>query len=193
MLALPARLPLALLGALAVCSALPVRAEAASPQPRAQQVPLSEDLVKRFLATYPKLRALSRKYGSKAPKTGGAKGPLDAISGSLAHRQTRTAFRRTLEQHGFADISSWIRVAQSVALAYGYAKSGKPPPDVAAESARIKAGIRANPRFTPEQKQQMIAMLERQMGTLGRFQPPAENIALVRRMLPEIAAVMDRD
>ncbi len=194
MLAFPARLPSVLLGTLCLCLAvaLAVRAEAASPQPLSGQAPLTEDLVTRFLATYPELIALGKRYESEVPRTGRAKGPFEAFSGYLKHNQARSAFQSVLHRHGFADLPSWIEVARSVALAYGYAKSGKKPSDVAAESERIMAGIRANPRFTPEQKQRMMAMLEKQMGTLGRFQPPPGNVALARKMLPEIAAVMDR-
>ncbi len=164
--------------------------DGANAQPSVQQVPLNPDLVKRFLKTYPELQALSKKYEKTKPKNDN-NNPLEALSSFMTHHEARTDMESVLSTHGFSGFPDWIKVAGSVALAYGFAKSGKSADDLGAQADDAIAKIRNSPQMTEQQKTQMIELLERQRGVVAQFKPLPGNIALVKSMMSEIAAVMD--
>ncbi len=159
-------------------------------QPSVQQVPLNPDLVKRFLKTYPELQTLSKKYEQNQPKRD-SNNPLEALSSFMTHHEARKDMESVLKAHGFNGFPDWIKVAGSVALAYGFAKSGKSADDLGAQADDAIAKIRNSPQMTEQQKAQMIELLERQRGVVAQFRPLSGNVTLVKSMLAEIAAVMD--
>lgn len=165
-------------------------ANEANAQPPVQQVPLNAELVKRFLTTYPELQSLSKKYNKNELKSGN-ENPLEALSSFMTHHEARKDMQSVLTAHGFSGFPDWIKVAGSVALAYGFAKSGKSADDLGAQADDAIAKIRNHPQMTEQQKAQMIELLNRQRGIVTQFKPLPGNIALVKSMMAEIAAVMD--
>ena len=160
--------------------------------PTFEQVPLTADMIKRFVASYPELRAVGKKYEGKAPKSAdGSTSPIGALTSYLQLAPARAEMQAVLARHGFDGFADWVKVAQSIAMAYGFAKSGTDLEQPNAKMEQALSQIENNPRFTAEQKKQMSAMLQQQMALMLRMRPSAENLALVRKMMAEISAVMD--
>lgn len=176
--------------ALLLAPAQDVRAQTSIPH--FEQVPLTADMVKRFLASYPELRAVGKKYEANAPKSPeGGTSPIGALTSYLQLAPARAEMQAVFARHGFDGFADWVKVAQSVAMAYGFAKSGTDLQQPNAKMEQALSQIENNPRFTAEQKKQMSAMLQQQMALRLRMRPSAENLALVRKMMAEISAVMD--
>lgn len=156
------------------------------------QIVLTRDIITRFLAAYPELQALGEKHEKDAPRGSTAgKDPLDSLWGQLQNSNVRSKVEGIIKAHGFSSYVDWLGAARSLALAYGFAKSGKTPQELSGQADKALAEIRANPKLTAAQKQQMEALVMQQMGTLKHLQPPAGNIAIAKEMESEIAAVFD--
>ncbi len=167
---------------------------AAADQPQIQQVPLDKSKVSRFLASYPELKALGKKYEKDNPKAVDAgKGPMAALSGYMQHQAARAEMESVLSSHGFASFPKWLDVARSVALAYGFVKSGKTPQQLGGQAEKALASIRDNSRLSDAQKKQMEELVTQQLGRLKQYEPLPGNLAIAREMQSEIAAVMDSD
>lgn len=155
-----------------------------------EQVPLTQDMVKRFLASFPQLQSIGKKFDQGNQNADG-NNPIETLSAFMSNHGARKEMQDALKAHGFADFGEWIKVAGSVALAYGYAKSGKSAAELGAQADDAIAQIRNNPDMTEEQKAQMIELLERQQGMVAQFTPLPGNLTLVKSMMGEIGAVMD--
>jgi len=161
------------------------------PQPGFQQVTLTQDMVKRFVSSFPQLKALGKKYESEIPQSAdSSSGPARTVSAYMTSAAARAEMQGMLAAHGFGDFADWSKVATSVALAYGYAKSGKSPDEMGAQADRAIDNIRNNPNMPDEQKQQVIAMMRKQMGLMA---PPPGNVDLVKSMMDDIRPVMESD
>lgn len=157
-----------------------------------RQVVLTRDKVSRMLAAYPDLRALGRKYEKENRKAPNAdKNPFGALAGYMRHQAARAEMENVLAAHSFSDFTEWLNVARSVALAYGFVKSGRTPQQLNTQVEQALAGIRDNPRLTAEQKARMEAMVRRQISQLKRYEPLPDNIEIAKAMRAEIGAVMD--
>src|SRR5262245_18692941 len=82
----------------------------------ARQVPLTEDMVNRLIASYPDMRAASAKFDAtelpeQSPGTDGTNSDLDAMSADK-----RKALEAIATKHGFKDLDEWSSVASSVAM-----------------------------------------------------------------------------
>ncbi len=166
----------------------------AADQPQFEQVVLSRDLVTRFLASFPKFRALGKKYKKTRPGDGSdTDDPASSLSGYLTNTAARIEMESLVKAHGFSSIQEWLDVARSTAVAYGFVKSGKTPQQLGQQAEQALAAIRGNQRLTPEQKQQMEGMVRQQLGRLKRYEPLPENLAVAKDMLNQIAAVMDTE
>ena len=126
--------------------------------------------------------SMAKKYPKKSD---GAGGPMGSVSGLLKHQAARLEMNTILSAHGFGGYADWVKVAQSVALAYGFAKSGKDLSNMSEQVKRAIAGIESNPRLSAEQKAQLKAAMSAQMGMVSRFQPKPENLAVVKSMMPQ--------
>jgi hypothetical protein len=111
-----------------------------------------------------------------------------AFAGSQADVDTALAI---LRRHGFTGVEEWTAVAQRVVNAYMAVKFADEQPDAEAELARARAEIEASD-MSPEQKQQMLAMLARSLDSMRAMtSAPAEDVATVRGMLPELDAYFE--
>lgn len=185
------RLAITILAAVLLIAA-PVPPAAADPTYK--QVPLTRDMVTRMLAAFPELKALGQKYEKQAPPPQKRdKGPVGALSGYLQHHAARAEMDAILSKHGFSGFPAWLDVARSVALAYGFVKSGKTPEQLGGQAEQALAAIRDNQQLTKDQKAQMEALVRRQLGALKQYEPLPQNLKLAQDMQSEIAAVMDSD
>lgn len=97
-----------------------------------------------------------------------------------------------LRRHGFETVEAWTQVAQRVVNAYIAVKMADQQPDVEAEMARARAEIEASD-MSPEQKQQMLAMMEQSMASMRSMSNASdEDVATVQRVLPELDAYFEK-
>jgi hypothetical protein len=97
-----------------------------------------------------------------------------------------------LRRHGFHSVEEWTAIAQRVVNAYMAIKFADEQPDAEAELARARAEIEASD-MSPEQKRQMLAMLEQSMAAMRSMSSaPPEDVATVRGLQPELDAYFDR-
>jgi len=166
---------------------IPAMAQAQMPQ-----IDLNRDMVERFLASYPEIRAVGAKY-EKKPGSASSEDPVAAFSEFLQHKAALGEIKTVLNKHGFKTFVQWLDVARSVAIAYGFVKSGKSPGELGNQADKALEEIRKNPDLNDAQKQQMEMMVKQQMDMLKHFEPSPGNLAIVREMQPQIAAVLDSD
>ena len=160
-----------------------------SPQAGLQQIPLTQEFIKRFMSSFPKLIALGKKYGSQAPQGADTKsGPGKVMTAYMTSLEARNEMQKTLKDNGFKDFDEWTKIATSVALAYGYAKSGKSPEELTAQMDQATEKIKNNPDMPDAQKQQVIAMMRKQAGMMA---PLPGNVELAKSMLDELKPVME--
>lgn len=161
----------------------PARAQVA-PNTRAlsfEQVSLTRDMLKRFLASFPEIQSRAKKYSKELSAAGDPMG------------YARRDMEDFVKSYGYRRYADWIRVTKTVALTYGFAKTGAELNDLAEQTKLAIAKIENNPKLSMEQKAQYKAMISANMGVMARFLPKPENFALVKSMMPEIAATMDEN
>lgn len=181
-------LPLLLIAVFVVLQLrIPAMAQAQMPQ-----VELTRDMVERFLASYPEIRAVGAKY-EKKPERSDSEDPVATFSEFLQHKAALGEIKAILDEHGFKTFTAWLDVARSVAIAYGFVKSGKSPGELGDQAGKALEEIRRNPDLNDAQKQEMELMVKRQMDMLRHFEPSANNLAIVRELQPQIAVVLDSD
>ena len=161
------------------------------PQTGIRQVALTEDLVKRFMSSFPQLLDLGKKYDSgRSADKSGSNNPSKVMSAYMANQEARNEMQQVLSDNGFKDFSEWTTVATSVALAYGYVKSGKTPDEMSAQAESAIEKMRNDPRVPDAQKQQMITMMREQM---ARFAPLPGNLEVAKSMMAELKPVMEME
>ena len=161
------------------------------PQPGLRQVPLTQELVRRFMSSFPKLLDFGKKYESSSSDSANAStNPSKVMSAYVSSLEARNEMQRVLSDNGFKDFGEWTKVATSVALAYGYAKSGKTPDELAAASESAVAKIRDNPNMPDAQKQQMITMMRQQMAQMA---PLPGNLEVAKSLIDELKPVMEME
>ena len=160
-----------------------------SPQVGLQQIPLTQDVIKKFMISFPKLIALSKKYKSQAPQGADTKNNhAKVMTAYMTGAEARTEMQKTLQDNGFKNFGEWTKIATSVERAYGYANSGKSPDEMAAQMDEATEKIKNNLKMPEAQKQQVIAMMRKQAGLLA---PLPGNVELAKSMLDELKLVME--
>jgi len=162
--------------------------------PPFEQVKLTPDMVKRFLASFAQIKKVGTKYEAQTDRSGPpSNGPMAAVSAYIQNKQARAEIEKILQANGFSDFLEWSRVGQSVGLAYGFVRSKRSPEELQQQAEQAIALIRENDRFTAQQKERMIALMRQQLGSMSRFTPLPENAEVVGGMMDEIKPVMDSD
>lgn len=157
-----------------------------------RQVPLTEDMIKRFLDSFVEMRDTAKKF----PATHLPDSVINETPGSEfehVQQEKRDAMNAVAKAHGFKDVDEWSVVASTVAMSYAYGLQGKKPGEVAKTISANVAEIKDDPKLSPEQKQAQIAQLEDFGQKLGKLEPLPENYALVEQMKDKIAPVMNSE
>ncbi len=157
-----------------------------------RQVPLTEDMVQRFLDSFAEIRGVAKKF----PDTRLPDSVIDETPGSeFQHmaQEKRDAMNAIAKAHGFKDVDDWSVVASSIAMSYAYGLQGKKPGEVAKTISANISEIKEDPKLSPEQKDAQIAQLEDFGQKLGKLEPLPENYALVEQMKDKIAPVMNSE
>jgi hypothetical protein len=155
-----------------------------------RQVPLTEDMVNRFIASYREMGAVGAKFpGTELPErpaSGSTGSELDALPADK-----RRALEEVAAKYGFKTLDDWTAVASSVVMSYTYAKQGKRP---GALEQAVKVNIaeaQEDPKMTDEQKRVAIAQYRELGAKLARLEPLKENFELIEKMKNKVASIME--
>jgi hypothetical protein len=164
----------------------------------AKDVALTQDNVSRFLASFAEMREIAIREGLKTG-TGSeaAKNPVAAVIKAIRSSKLKTEAKAIAVNHGFADIKDWTETGRAIGHAYLSAKGGGPAQGLAkatldknkdnAIKQLEKLGL-----LDEKQKQKLKENLNGVSEQLSR-EPPPENVAVVRQMMPDIEAAVKLD
>jgi hypothetical protein len=155
-----------------------------------RQVPLTEDMITRFIASFKGMREVAKKF----PNTTLPDSVIDEAPGSeLKHmpEDKRAAMTEVATSNGFKDLDDWSVVGSSIAMSYAYALQGKKPGELAKTIGTHISEVKDDPKLNAEQKEAQIARLEDFGQKLGRLEPLPENYALVEQMKDKVAPIMN--
>jgi hypothetical protein len=150
------------------------------------QVPLTEDMIDRFVASYPEMKEVGAKFGA----TQMPDAPSDKSDLELLPPEKREAMTAVATKHGFKDLQEWSDVAQSVVMSYAYLREGKGLQELDKMVDQMVAQAEADSKLTEEQKQKTIAQVRELGAKLAKLQPLPQNYDLVEKMIGKVAAVM---
>ncbi len=154
-----------------------------------RQVPLTEDMVNRFIASFKEMREVGKKFPeTKLPDQVINEAPGSEFKYMAADK--REAMTKVAVDNGFKDIDDWSVVGSSIAMSYTYALQGKKPGEVTKAVAMHIAEVKEDKSLTAEQKDAQIAQLEDFAKKLGKLEPMPENYALVEQMKAKVAPIM---
>ena len=150
-----------------------------------KQVPLTENIINSFVASYPEMKAVGAKYPS-------AEGEEAEDSDELASMppEKRKAMEEVASKHGFKDLEEWMTVASTVAMSYAQLREGKRQQDLQTMIDRAVTQAENNPKMTQEQREKAIAQYREIGDKLAKLQPLPANVELVERMIGKVAPVM---
>jgi hypothetical protein len=151
---------------------------------------LTQDSVSRFLASFGEMRTIAISEGLKTG-TGSeaAKNPLGAVLKAIKTSKLKTEAEKIAVGHGFTDLKDWAGTGRSIAQAYlfitvgparGIARDTLEQNKDAAISQLEKLGL-----LNDKSKQKLKENLDSLEDQLSR-EPPPENVAVVKKMKPDI-------
>jgi hypothetical protein len=150
------------------------------------QVPLTEDMIDRFVASYPEMKEVVAKF----PATQMPDEPSDKSDLEMLPPDKRAAMTAVATKHGFKDLQEWSDVAQSVVMSYAYLREGKGLNELDKMVDRMVAQAENDSKLTDEQRQKTIAQVRELGAKLAKLQPLPQNYELVEKMIGKVAPVM---
>lgn len=150
------------------------------------QVPLTEDMIDRFVASYPEMKEVVAKF----PATQMPDEPSDKSDLEMLPPDKRAAMTAVATKHGFKDLQEWSDVAQSVVMSYAYLREGKGLQELDKMVDQMVAQAESDSKLTDEQRQKTIAQVRELAAKLAKFQPLPQNYELVEKMIGKVAPVM---
>ena len=147
------------------------------------QVPLTEDMIDRFVASYPEMKEVVAKF----PATQMPDEPSDKSDLEMLPPDKRAAMTAVATKHGFKDLQEWSDVAQSVVMSYA---EGKGLNELDKMVDRMVAQAENDSKLTDEQRQKAIAQVRELDAKLAKLQPLPQNYELVEKMIGKVAPVM---
>jgi hypothetical protein len=156
------------------------------------QVELTPGTIEAFLATYPPIKELGqefeRQYGHADID------PEDPASFAMAYAryaEAREQMEQVLADHGIGSMEEWAQIAYSLMIAYSFAESGENIGGMHQEMAETIEQIRGDASIPAAQREQLVAMLEKQLGQLNQLRPPDGNIELAAQYADRIREIVD--
>ena len=120
-----------------------------------RQVPLTEDMVNRFIASFKGMREVAKKFpNTKLPDSVIDEAPGDEFKHMPEDK--RAAMTAVATANGFKDLEEWSVVGSSIAMSYTYALQGKKPGELSRPSACISPRSRKTPSSTPSRKKRRL-------------------------------------
>jgi hypothetical protein len=153
-------------------------------------VALTRDHIARFLAVYPKIRAIGTRHAKRdGRELSKADDPLSTLVRLASDDALRSDVEAVVKKNGFASLQEWFKVSQNIALAYAAVK--KPAdPKIAAGVEKAIAEIKKNTLIPEKHKQKLIKNIRKGAEKNGLLNQPKGNVELVRRMKGDIDAVI---
>ncbi len=125
-----------------------------------KQVPLTEDIINRFVASYPEMKAVGAKFPQTEATEDKASEDGDDELASMPPEK-RKAMEEVATKHGFKDLEEWMTVASTVAMSYAHLREGKSRQDLQTMIDRAVTQAENNPKLTQEQREKAIAPISR--------------------------------
>jgi len=148
-------------------------------------VPLTEEMIDRFVASYPEMKEVVAKFpATQMPE------PSDKSDLEMLPPDKRAAMTAVTTKHGFKDLQEWSDVAQSVVMSYAYLREGKGLNELDKMVDRMVAQAENDSKLTDEQRQKAIAQVRELGAKLAKLQPLPQNYELVEKMIGKVAPVM---
>jgi hypothetical protein len=120
-----------------------------------RQVPLTEDMVNRFIASFKGMREVAKTF----PNTKLPDSVIDEVPGSeLKHmpEDKRAAMTEVATANGFKDLEEWSVVGSSIAMSYTYALQGKKPGELSKAIIMHISEVKETPSSTPSRKKRRL-------------------------------------
>jgi hypothetical protein len=160
----------------------------------AEDVPLNQDKVARFLASFAEMRIIAVSEGLKTGMDSETKkNPVAAVIKAIKSSKLQTEAQTIAAKHGFATIKEWSEVGRAIGHAYVYITVG--PSQGVAKAALDKHGDTAMKELeklgllTEKQKQKLKDNIDEAGKQLSQ-DPPQENVAIVKEMKADIDAAV---
>ena len=160
----------------------------------AKETILTEDSVSRFLASFGEMRDIAIAEGLKTgADSEAAKNPLGAVLKAIKSSKLKADAEKIAKAHGFADLKDWGVTGKSVAQAYLFITVGPAQGTAKAAVAQNKDNaikqLEKLGLLNEASKQKLKENLDNLEDQLSR-EPPAENVAIVKKMKPDIDAAV---
>ena len=126
-----------------------------------KQVPLTEDIINRFIASYPEMKSVGAKFPQTEATEDKASEDGDDELASMPPEK-RKAMEEVATKHGFKDLDEWMTVASTVAMSYAQLREGKSRQDLQTMIDRAVTQAENNPKLTQEQRDRPISRDRRQ-------------------------------
>lgn len=161
-------------------------------QPTFQPVELSTDMVTRFIASVPTLKAVMSKYDGQIPESStNAGSPLSAMQGYAAYTRVKAEMDGAVGGFGFASYEDWMTVARTLMTTFAYIKTSTARGQAGPAIQQALRALEANKSMTAAQKAQIRQRMTQAMAGAGGLQPPSDNnMAIVQAMGPQIETAM---
>jgi hypothetical protein len=160
----------------------------------AKDVPLNQDNVGRFLASFAEMKIIALTEGMKAgTDSEAAKNPVAAVVKAIKSSKLQSETKNIAARHGFATIKEWTDTGRAIAQAYVYITVGpsqgvaKATLDKHKDTAMKELGKLG--LLSDKQKQKLQDGID-DLGDQLSKEPPRENVAIVKQMKAEIDAVV---
>lgn len=147
--------------------------------------------VKQFLASYPSVKAIAVRHAkASGQKIGSGKEALVAVMQAASDKTASGEVEAAVRSHGFHDVKDWSNVGQHIAITYAHLKLSPSDQKNQHKIDKAIAKIEKNDLLSEKAKRKLIAAIRDQAQAVEP--PPAEDIAVVKPLVPEIDAVVKK-
>lgn len=163
----------------------PMSPMVAAPAAPIEQVPLTADVVEKFVSSWPEIEKLGDELASAYGVDPSVTDPTSAFTYWAKRPEARQKIDAALTKAGFASLEEWVKIANSVVLAYGYDEAELAPERV----AEIVAEIEKSEEIPAEQKPAVIAQVRQQFADAVAQKPLAGNAEVVAPFAERLGAI----
>lgn len=160
----------------------------------AKPATLTKTQVERFLSSLPEVQMIGLREGlnisAEAQK---AENPFAAVIEAVTRKELRDELKGVVKKHGFSSVKDWVKTGESIGHAYLHLTSGgagkKADAKLDQHREKVAAELDKLGFLSDKQRRKLMQKFDQVSDDLGR-EPPAENVAVVRAMQPQIEAVV---
>lgn len=149
-----------------------------------QHVPLTPDIVERFIASIGDVKVVTDEVRDQNDISDDS----DSFAAYLNYQGAMNKLDGAVQAHGFDNFMGWLPVMSSITSAYTFAKEGGNMDD---QMSNAIAQIKANDSLTDQQKDMMIKQMEAASASIGAMRPPQQNIDAVEPYTEQLEIVFD--